>query len=373
MNRAKNVRGFAVLVLLGAALGGLFLLGSTWLHPEVSLAPVERGTAVDAVPGVVRVTARYTLDIRSESAGRITESHVEPGTRVEEGDVLFRLDTAEIEWETARVKSELDTERALGEIGSLLRYDLEEAREERNHKRELFEDGEIPRRELDAIERRVARLADEIRRDKIRERQRVRTLEQELERLERDLAKTAVRSPAGGDIVEVQVHPGDVVGPRAPLARLHSAERRIEATVSEEAFAGIRVGQPATVRFLGYGTRLFEGSVSRLLPAADPETQRYTVHLELNMADELLVPGITGEVSIIRDEREGALNIPRRALFGRQVFVLRDGRVELREVDPGFVSLNRVEIRSGLEEGDYVVVENLDRLRDGDRVRVEGR
>ncbi len=357
---------FAVVAVLGA---GIFA-GGQLLREPVMLAPVERGTAVDAVPGVVSVKARHAMDVRSEFEGRIVESRIERGARVEAGDVLMRLDTTEIEAELDRVRVELETEERLGEIGSPLRYDLMEAEEELAHQRELFEQGQSSRRSLAALERRVARLSDELEIERVQERRRLTVLRGDRARLERELEKMSVLAPMNGDVVEVFASRGDLVGARAPLLRLLSAEREIEATVSEENFAGVNVGHSATVRFLGYGARTFDASVSRIIPAADPETQRYTVHLDVEMPAEMMVPGITGEVSIILDERPDTLVIPRRALLGRQVFVVRDGYAELRDVEPGFVSLNRVEILSGVEKGEEVAVENLDRLRDGDRVRV---
>jgi hypothetical protein len=86
------------------------------------------------------------------------------------------------------------------------------------------------------------------------------------------------------------------------------------------------------------------------------------------MDPKLLVPGITGEVNIVVAARDKAVVIPRRALLGRNVFVVKDGRVEVRTVEVGFTSLNSVEIVRGVEEGEQVIVEDLDRFRSGDRV-----
>lgn len=363
----------AFLVLVFAAGAGLVWAAGSWLREPVEVERVERGRAVDAVPGVVEVSARHSAEIRSPEEGRVVESAVEAGRSVEEGGVLVRLDTAEIDGRIERVRMDLETEKALRDLGSPLRYELQDAEEEMERMRALYEQGEYSRGELAAQERKVAAVANEIEIERLRERRRIERLRNEREELERRRERMTVRAPMDGDVVEVYAYPGDVLAARAPLARLLSSDREVVASISEENFAGIRAGQPATVRFLSYGTRRFDGSVSRVLPAANPETQRYTVHLDVDMPHEMKIPGITGEVSIVLDEREEVLIVPRRALFGRQVFVVREGRAHLREVEPGFVSLTRVEIRSGLEEGETVVVENLDRLHDGDRVRVENR
>lgn len=141
--------------------------------------------------------------------------------------------------------------------------------------------------------------------------------------------------------------------------------------MNESNFAGIEIGQPARIRFLTYGDRIYRGEVSRVLPNADPETQQYSIYLELDEGQEdILLPGLTGEVSIIKNRRENTLLVPRRALFGNFVFLVENGEVELRRVRPGFLGLNKAEVLEGLEEGDMVISDEIDRFRDGDTVQV---
>ena len=64
--------------------------------------------------------------------------------------------------------------------------------------------------------------------------------------------------------------------------------------------------------------------------------------------------------------------IPRRALFDSdKVFVVTNGRAQRRQVEVGYVSLTKVEIRKGVELGEYLIVDELERFRDGQRVRVQ--
>ena len=108
--------------------------------------------------------------------------------------------------------------------------------------------------------------------------------------------------------------------------------------------------------------------VSKVLPSADSETQRYIVHLDVEIELAKLIPGLTGEVSIITAERSNTVIMPRRALIGEKVMVVSDGIIEIRTVESGYESLNEVEIVSGLAVGELVVIEELDLFRDGDRV-----
>jgi len=105
-----------------------------------------------------------------------------------------------------------------------------------------------------------------------------------------------------------------------------------------------------------------------VLPTADPDTQRYIVYVSVDIDPEKLVPGITGEASIVIAERDAKALIPRRALFQHFVYVVKNGVVEQRDVEAGYVSLNEVEILKGLEPGELVLVEELDQYHPGDRV-----
>ncbi|MBI2496382.1 MAG: HlyD family efflux transporter periplasmic adaptor subunit [Opitutae bacterium] len=165
---------------------------------------------------------------------------------------------------------------------------------------------------------------------------------------------------------------GDLIDRNAPIATIIAVGRTIEAKISEENFAAIKLGQKASVRFLTFGADQYNAVISKILPAADPATQRYTVFLDLFLPERrVLLPGLTGEVSIIIAERPDAVIIPRRALIGEYVYVVAGGKVEQRKVVKGYDGLNQVEIASGLALGEMVIVEQLDRFREGDRVRTQ--
>jgi len=96
------------------------------------------------------------------------------------------------------------------------------------------------------------------------------------------------------------------------------------------------------------------------------------VWLEItDIEPEKLIPGITGEVTIETGRRAAKAIIPRRALLNDNVYVVKNGTVELRPVTKGYVWLNGAEITEGLEPGEQVIVEELDSFRAGDSVKVQ--
>ena len=101
-------------------------------------------------------------------------------------------------------------------------------------------------------------------------------------------------------------HPGDLIDSGSPIVSLITTTRVIEAKISEEDFANVAVGQRVTVIFLPYGEFEYNGTVTKILPIADPLTQRHLAWLDLtDIPPEKLIPGITGEVSIIVGRHPG--------------------------------------------------------------------
>ena len=135
-------------------------------------------------------------------------------------------------------------------------------------------------------------------------------------------------------------------------------------------FSDIREGMPANIQFLGFSGQN-SGKVSRLIGVADPEEQKYPVYIDLDSGPSQLNVGQTGDIVITLDERSDALLVPKRAVQLNTALVVRDGVVSKVEVQTGFAVSTQVEVLSGLEEGDLVIVEDTPLFEEGDKVRIE--
>jgi RND family efflux transporter MFP subunit len=342
------------------------------LRPVAIVTPVVRGTAVDAVPATVTVQVE-TRELRSDLGGRIAESSLELGQRVKAGDILVRLDDATLRVEIERTESEITTTKKRIEIGLPAQSELANARDQLAFVEEQVKRGAAPKADLDRQRRVVESLEMRVSLETVDLAQRLSSLENDLRIRQDQLARMALRAPIDGVVSRILARRGDLIGGGAAVAEIIAHARTVEARVSEDYFSGIHPGLEGTVRFRGWGEEKFHCKVAKVLPASDPQTQRYVVHLEVLVGQERLVPGITGEALIVLDQRPGAMVVPRSALFDKKVFVVAGGRVEARAVVPGYVSLYDVEIKEGLRDGELVVVDQLDLFRPGQRVRVETR
>lgn len=360
----------ALKLIIAAAMAAAAAMGLIYaLRPVASVAIVYRGKAVDLVPGSVAVQAEYEMDLKSEYPGRIVRSELELGKTVKTGDFLVKIDTSKLELEIEEKSNDLAAQQKKVAIGSPLDVALENASDDLAEKERLLKSGGAA--EVDVVhQRRLFKGQQETRElEKVESEQLIATLENTLKTQRLQLERMTITAPFDGKVAQVIAHPGDNIGTDAPIAHLIAAKRIVEAKVSEENFANIKVGQKATVRFLTYGAWQYAATVTQILPTADPATQRYIVYLQVDIAPEKLVPGITGEVVVDVGEHEKTLLVPRRALYGRNLLVVKQGRVESRTPELGYVSLNEVEILSGVSEGEAVIVDQIERFRPGDSVR----
>lgn len=360
---------------LRLGLVALVLAAGAWVivyfsRPVAVVAPAKPGIAIDAVPGSVTVMAEYRMLVKTEIAGRVIRSELDPGKRVKQGDFLVAIDPGDLELAIQQIEADLDAQKRRMQVGSAIKIELDNAKDELANIERLVQLGSRSSNDLVKAQRVMKQVEQKVALEEVENKQKLDTLENLLAVKRRQLAKMTMRAPFDGVIAQVFARPGDLIDPNAFIAELISTSRTVEARISEENFSGIAVGQQASVRFLGYGSQLYGASVAKVLPTADAETQRYLVHLSVDLPPEKLVPGLTGEVSIIIGKRDAKTNIPRRALRSNEVLVVADGKVSRRTVKVGYVGLNQAEVLDGLRQGDFVIVEDLDRFQPGDRVRV---
>lgn len=365
MNKLGIKVGAAVVAVVVVIAAVVFLT-----RPVAQVVLVKRGKAVDSRPGSVIVQAEYSMDLKSEVGGRIIRSDLDPGKGFKKGDFLAQLDTGGLQLEIDGITNEYEAAKQRIAVGSQVALELANAQDSLDNLERLTKSGNYAEAELVKQRRSVEQIKQKYELEKVTNRQLIEGFENTLKVKKRQLEKMTLTAPFDCVVSDVLARPGDIIAPNQPVATLISTSRTVEARISEEAFANIRIGQHATVRFLTYGENQYSAKVIKILPTADPLTQRYMVHLEVDIAPEKLVPGITGEAVIEVGQHDNALIVPRRAVFGTNLYAVSGGRVELRKVKLGYVSLNEVEILSGVQEGEPVIVEQPERYQPGDHVRI---
>lgn len=184
-----------------------------------------------------------------------------------------------------------------------------------------------------------------------------------------NLARTEIIAPVPGVISIRNAELGALAGGGDPLFVLVArSEIDLAAEVIETALPQIEVGDPAVASVAGVGE--VEGEV-RLIPArVDPVTRLGVLRIALRDGGHL-TPGLFASALVTTERREG-LTVPATAVSSEggasHVLVVRDGRVERREVDAGLIWKGRREILGGLAQGETVIARAGAFFRDGDPV-----
>jgi HlyD family secretion protein len=187
------------------------------------------------------------------------------------------------------------------------------------------------------------------------------------------LERTLLRAPFDGVIAEINgelgefVTPSPVGIPTPPTVDLIDAScLYISAPIDEVDAPAVRTGQQALITMDAFPGRKFPGVVRRVAPyVLDIEKQARTVEVEaeignpngVNTDGQVLLPGYSADVEIILVTRENVLRVPTQIILdGMRVFVLDGTLLAEREIETGISSWEFVEVLSGLEEGELVVL-----------------
>jgi RND family efflux transporter MFP subunit len=200
--------------------------------------------------------------------------------------------------------------------------------------------------------------------------------ESQLANAQKQLAYTVVAAPFSGVVSDRPVAAGDVVQQGTALYTVvDPSSLQLEAAVPAEQLGQLKVGSPVAFNVTGYANRTFRGLISRINPAADPNTRQVRVYAELPNTGNDLVAGLYAEGRVESESREG-LTVPTGAIDRRMakpaVMLVRDGKVARVDVEIGLQDdrEQRVEIRRGVQAGDVVLLGAAQEIQPGTPVRL---
>ena len=318
---------------------------------EVSIDSIEE---VILTSGTLRT--KELVEVNNEVPGAIYIASDASGRRLREGSRVASGDLiAQITGEDARIHAQIDRATQA----------LKTAEAELQRAEDLFERKLVPEAEV------------------FSKRSSYESAKLEADRAKLNTAKARLITPIGGTILSLArnqnglpLADGNLIGQGfkvATIGPMHPLIADIDLVGPE--LARIRTEQPARVRHFAFEDH-FVGKVLHLAPTLNAESHTFRAEVLVDNPEELLRPGMYVEVVIVTKRQEDVPVIPREALATRSgkvvAFVLDGQRAERRELRIGLRDDEKVEVMSGLELGDRVIVRGLETLTDRTRVRVVG-
>lgn len=345
-----------VLVLGAGAAWAYFGRGNGEEAPQYRTVRVQRGAIVSSVTASGSLKALVTVQVGSQLSGQIKELHADFNSKVKKGQVIARLDTAQLEARLSQTQADLSAgdanllmqkaqaERAAADVATaraeVLRAEaaLIEARRDHTRKIKLAKRGIATRSDADKAESTLrqaeaglaaakAKLSASQATRKVTKAQITSAEATVAQRkaavllVKVDLDRSHIRAPIDGVVIERAIDVGQTVAAslQAPTLFTIAQDLRsleVHASVDEADVGRIAIGQPTSFTVSAFPNRTFNGQVKqvRLAPKEEQNVVTYTVVISADNPDELLLPGMTAEVKIISAQRPQALKVPNAAL-----------------------------------------------------------
>lgn len=349
---------------------------------RVSTVAVEPRDVRDVVQSVGTVEALDEAVLSSKIMGVISELRVEEGERVRKGEVLVVIDAEDIKAKRAEAEHARDEGVAGLEEAKAARAEagaaLENARINFERMEALYAEQAVTKKELDDMTTHHHMAAAKVEQVDAKIKQvdaKIKQSDAGIRQAGVMLGYAVIKSPMDGVVVAKMAHRGEMAAPGMPLLKvLDDRKLRLSATVKESGAGALRRGDNVTVVVDALGGKEIEGTISEVVPAADPATRSFTVRVALPATTGLL-PGMFGRAYLSVGTRR-AVVIPDGALVDREgmagVYVVAgDGLIRFQPVTIGDNMDGGSEALSGLSGGEKVVVGASTDVREGMRAVIK--
>jgi RND family efflux transporter MFP subunit len=323
----------------------------------VKLAVVSRGEVGSSIALTGSIEPFRQVGIVPQISGKIDAIWVKEGDTVRRGEKLARLETKTAELQLAQAKANV----AAAEAG------FNAASKDLDRMRALHDQESISPQALEKVQ-----LAYEAAKAQLEQANAARDLAQH------QMDISTMKAPFDGIIAGKYLNEGEMINPGMPgekgvVTLMDISKVKVHVNVSEADIEKVRVGQPVQVAVGASFDRGYTGVVSSINLAADPLSRSFRAEITVPNENRQLKAGMYARVKLFTEMRKDVLVVPEKAVVAEKAqavaYIVDRNKARRREVVIGIVSDGQTEIRSGLAEGDSVVVEGNYGLFDGAPVK----
>ena len=418
MRSKGNLKLVVLILLLGAA--GVFIASCG--GPKANVRTEE--TTANTQPVAIDVTTAAAIkrdlprffeatgslagdqqtDVAPQTSGKVVAVGVDIGSQVRRGQMLIRLDDAELKLRVDQAAAQVEQAKAavrqaeekiglrpgqafdpnrVAEVAAA-RVTLELAEKNLVRAEKLIESGDVSRSFYDEQRARRDQLKEQYEVALAQARQNfagvdvartnVANAQAQLALARKNLSYAVIPAPIDGYVAERTADLGEYVSPQQKVVTIvRTNPLRIRIDIPEQAIPEVRVGQSVSITTSAWPDRNFSGRVARIAPNVSATSRTLTVEAEIENSGGALKPGQFATVRILQERAEPAVLVPARAVATEsgvsRVYVIKNGHAEQRLVQTGQTEGDLIEIRTGLAADEQVATSNLEQLSDGIAVK----
>lgn len=399
-------------LLVLCATGLLQGCGGTEKEPEplvtVQVVPAKRGPIKQTVSADAVIFPLQQAVLTPKITSTIRKFYVQRGSRVKQGQLLAELENADLAAAAEQSKGELEQAQAgyATTTGASLPEQIQKAELDAataksafnaqqkvyNARKNLFDQGAIPRRDLDSAEVALvqARSQNEQAQKQLADLNRLgkeqalkaasgqlSATEGKYRNAEAQLSYSFIRSPIDGVVTDRPQYEGELAAANQPLLTVMNTSKLIaKAHISQSEALQLKIGDPAELHVAGVDDPI-KGKVSLVSPALDPGSTTIEVWIEAIKSPPTLKPGMNVSIEAMAKSAKDALIVPRSAIFktaeGSEYVMLAesDGKAHQTDVKVGIANKEFAQVLSGLKEGDSIITTGGYALPDKTKIMIE--
>lgn len=398
--------------ILAVSIAVVFTTGCSKEQPQsqpvvtVQVATVKKQSLQQIVSAEAVLFPKNEVAITPKVAAPVSKFYVNRGSRVHKGELLAVLENRDISaavtenkgaLEQAQAQYETTTKASLPEDLKKAELDAKAAKESLDaqqklydSRKNLFEQGALPRKDLDAaaVALAQARAQSDIAQQHLASLEAVgkqatvksvagqlASAEGKYRSAQAQLSYTEIRSPIDGVVTDRPVWPGETPPPSTPLLTIMDTSSVVaRAHIPQEQASLLKPGDPATI--IAPDVPPVSGKVTVVSPALDQGSTTVQVWIEADNKSAVLRPGSTVQIEIAARTIDNAIAIPEQALLktpanATNVMVVdNQDKAHTREVEAGIHTADLVQITKGLQPGETVITTGAYGLPDGTHVKV---
>ena len=285
------------------------------------------------------VLANEEVDLKSEVSGKIVKIAFKEGTRVNKGDLLVKINDAELQAQLMREK-----------------YTFELLKDKEYRQKKLFEKEAISQEEYD---------------DALNQ---LNVSKAEVDLIKAQIDKTEIKAPFNGIVGLKSVSEGSYITPSTVIASLQNINPiKIDFSIPEKYSGSVKIGDQINFKVVGDDEK-YNAKVYAIEPKIDPITRTLKIRAIYSNQAGRILPGSFADVTLILDKIDNALLVPTQAIVpelkGQKVYIYRSGKVAQQNVELGIRTDEYVQITSGLNSNDTLITSGILQIKPGAEVSI---
>ena len=343
-------------------------------------------------------------DVAPQTSGKVIALGVDIGSYVRRGQMLVRLDDAELKLRVDQAVAQVEQAKAavrqaeekiglrpgqafdpnrVAEVAAA-KVTLDLADKNLRRAEKLIESGDVSRSFYDDQRARRDQLKEQYEVAVAQARQNyagvdvartnVANAQAQLALARKNLSYAVIPAPLDGFVAERTADLGEYVSPQQKVVTIvRTNPLRIRIDIPEQSIPEVKVGQSVSITTSAWPDKNFAGRVARIAPNVSATSRTLTVEAEIENSNNALKPGQFATVRILQERAEPAVLVPARAVVNEagvsRVYVIKDGHAEQRLVQTGQTEGDLIEIKSGVAADELVATSSLEQLSDGIAVK----